>query len=173
MYERLFQLQEETLKVLANHKRLEIVQLLHGEELTVTEMVEMLGVPQANISQNLSLLRQARIVATRKEGLRVYYRLTDKRIAAVVRELRAFLKTQYAYEPEIAHLNSLDSDAYPIVRDLVCGMRLSSREVGESMTHDGVTYYFCAVGCKNTFQKSPGQFIMKRKRYNHNKEPMQ
>lgn len=170
MYERLFQLQEETLKMLANHKRLEIVQLLHNKELTVTEMVEMLGVPQANISQNLSLLRQARIVATRKEGSRVYYRLTDKRIAAVIRELRAFLKSQYAYEPEISHLSSLDSHTYPIVRDPVCGMRLSAHEVGESVTHDGVTHYFCAAGCKNTFIESPSRFIMKRKLHNHDKE---
>lgn len=170
MYERLFQLQEEILKVLANHKRLEIVQLLHNKELTVTEMVGMLGVPQANISQNLSLLRQARIVATRKEGLQVYYRLTDKRIAGVVRELRLFLKSQFAYEPEIAHLSSLNSNAYPIVRDPVCGMRLSAHEVGESITHDDVAHYFCAAGCKNIFLKSPGQFIMKRKQHNHNKE---
>jgi ArsR family transcriptional regulator len=151
MYERLFQLQEETLKVLANQKRLEIVQLLHNKEMTVTEMVQMLGVPQANISQNLSLLRQARIVATRKEGLRVYYRLTDKRIAKVIQEIRAFLKTQYAYEPEIAHLANLDNSAYPIVRDPVCGMRLSSHEVGEYSEYNGVTYYFCAGGCKDTF----------------------
>lgn len=170
MYERLFQLQEETLKVLANHKRLEIVQLLHNKELTVTEMVEMLGVPQANISQNLSLLRQARIVATRKEGLRVYYRLTDKRIAAVIRELRAFLKTQYIHEPEIAHLSTIDSSAYPIVRDPVCGMRLSAHEVGDSVMYDGITRYFCAAGCKDRFVKSPSRFIMKHKQYNHDKE---
>lgn len=169
MYERLFQLQEETLKMLANHKRLEIVQLLHNKEMTVTEMVQMLGVPQANISQNLSLLRQARIVATRKEGVRVYYRLTDKRIAKIIQEIRTFLKTQYAHEPEIAHIANLDRDAYPIVRDPVCGMRLSSHEVGESAEYENMTHYFCAAGCKERFLKSPGRFIMKHK-HNHAKE---
>ncbi len=165
MYERLFQLQEETLKTLANQKRLEIVQLLHNKELTVSEMVEMLGIPQANVSQHLSLLRQVRLVSTRKQGLRVYYRLTDKRIGAVIRELRVFLKTQYAHEPEIAHLSALDNSIYPIVRDAVCGMRLTAHEVGDSVSEGGATYYFCGAGCKNKFLKSPGRFAIKHRQH--------
>lgn len=163
MYERLFQLQEETLKILANQKRLEIVQLLQNKELTVTEMVEMLGMPQANISQHLSLLRQVRIVATRKDGLRVYYRLTDERIIAVVRELRAFLKSQFAHEPEIAGLSSLNNSIYPIVRDPVCGMRISAPEAFASLEHDGRSYFFCASGCKGHFEKHPSRYLQHEK----------
>lgn len=155
MYDHLFQLLEETLKVLANQKRLEIVQLLSNKELTVTEMVDMLGVPQANISQNLSLLRQVRMVATRKDGRRVYYHLTDNRIGVVIHELREFLKSQHAFDPRIARLNMLDENTYPIARDPVCGMRLSGSEVGESLVKDGTTYYFCARGCKAKFLKQP------------------
>lgn len=158
MYERLFQLQEDTLKTLANQKRLEIVQLLQNKELTVTEMVDMLGMPQANISQHLSLLRQVRIVSTRKDGLRVYYRLTDERITALVRELRSFLRSQFAHEPEIAHFGSPDSSVYPIVRDPVCGMRLSASEAFAHLEHDGRAYFFCASGCKDQFQKQPDHY---------------
>lgn len=158
MYERLFQLQEETLKILASQKRLEIVQLLQNKELTVTEMVDMLGMPQANISQHLSLLRQVRILATRKEGLRVYYRLSDERIVAVVRELRAFLKSQFAHEPEMAYLSSLNSSIYPIVRDPVCGMRISTSEAFTYVEHGGRPYYFCASGCKEHFEKHPSHY---------------
>ncbi|HET8670422.1 MAG TPA: metalloregulator ArsR/SmtB family transcription factor [Candidatus Saccharimonadales bacterium] len=163
MYERLFQLQEEALKILANQKRLEIVQLLQNKELTVTEMVDMLGMPQANISQHLSLLRQVRIVTTRRDGLRVYYRLSDERIIAVVRELRAFLKSQFAHEPEMAHLSSLNTSIYPIVRDPVCGMRLSASEAWARIEHDGRSYYFCASGCKAQFEKFPSRFIQHKK----------
>src|SRR3990167_1281064 len=106
MYERLFQLQEETLKTLANQKRLEILQLLNQKELTVTAMVEMLGLPQANLSQHLSVLRNLHLVTKRKEGVKVYYHLTDKRIALVIKQLREFLKTQYAHEPEIAKMST-------------------------------------------------------------------
>lgn len=162
MYERLFQLQEETLKVLANQKRLEIVQLLQNKALTVSEMVDMLGVPQANISQHLSLLRQVRIVTAKKDGPRTYYQLSDKRILAVVRELRAFLKNQFAHDPEIAHINTLDNNVYPIVRDPVCGMRISASEAYSRIEHDGQAYYFCAGGCKLHFKQYPSRYVRKK-----------
>lgn len=164
MYERLFQLQEETLKTLANQKRLEIVQLLKQKELTVSEMVDMIGIPQANLSQHLSVLRKLHIVSTRKQGLHVYYRLTDERIAAVIKELREFLKIQYAHEPEMANIGSLDSSSvYPIVQDLVCGMRLSISEAGESAQHEGEKYYFCAAGCMDKFTASPNRYTKAKK----------
>ena len=164
MYERLFQLQEETLKTLANQKRLEILQLLNQKELTVTAMVEMLGLPQANLSQHLSVLRNLHLVTKRKEGVKVYYHLTDKRIALVIKQLREFLKTQYAHEPEIAKMSTdFNNSIYPIVRDLVCGMRFSINEAGESMKRDGVTYYFCASGCKEKFSKAPHRYLKNQK----------
>jgi ArsR family transcriptional regulator len=164
MYERLFQLQEETLKTLANQKRLEILQLLNQKELTVTDMVAMLGLPQANLSQHLTVLRNLHLVTKRKDGVKVYYRLTDKRIARVIKGLREFLKTQYAHEPEIAKMTiNLSQNVYPIVRDFVCGMRFSINETGESLTKDGVTYYFCASGCKEKFIKSYPGHLKKQK----------
>lgn len=160
MYERLFQLQEETLKTLANQRRLEILQLLNHKELTVSEMVEMIGLPQANISQHLSILRRQKIVSTRKDGLHVYYRLTDHRLAAVIKELREFLKSQYSHEPEIAKISALDSaKVYPIVRDPVCGMRLSVHEASESLTRAGQAYYFCARGCHDKFVTSSRRYV--------------
>ncbi|MDO8591690.1 MAG: metalloregulator ArsR/SmtB family transcription factor [bacterium] len=162
MYERLFQLQEETLKTLANQKRLEIVQLLINKELTVSEMVTMLGMPQSNLSQHLGILRRYKIVKTRKDGLHVYYRLTDERVARVIAELREFLKSQYTNEPEVMRLGSLNkSSVYPIAKDPVCGMRLSTHEAFDSLEHSGETYFFCASGCREKFSKHPGRHIKK------------
>lgn len=160
MYERLFSLQEEILKVLANHKRLEILQLLNSQELTVNQMVEMLGIPQTNVSQHLSVLRHMKLVTARKNGLNVYYHLTDKRVASVIKELREFLKSQYLHEPEIAKLAAMDKNTvYPIVRDLVCGMRISIDEVSESIDFGDKTYHFCAQGCKDAFVLNPDKYI--------------
>ncbi|MEO8105617.1 MAG: metalloregulator ArsR/SmtB family transcription factor [Candidatus Saccharibacteria bacterium] len=157
MYERLFFLQEEVLKSLANHKRLEILQLLNNQELTVNQMVAMLGISQANVSQHLSNLRRLKLVTPRKDGLYVYYRLSDKRIASVIHELREFLKSQYSHEPEIARIAALDSNAlYPIVRDPVCGMRISVNEAGETLIQADSHYYFCAQGCKDAFLLAHG-----------------
>ncbi len=161
MYEKLFQLQEETLKTLANQKRLEIVQLLNNKELTVSEMIEMLGISQSNLSQHLAILRRYKIVSTRKAGLHVYYRLTDKRVAGLVNQLREFLKAQYSNEPEVAKINALTSEElYPIVKDPVCGMRLSESEAFDSAQHDGSTYYFCASGCQKKFVSSPKRYAI-------------
>ena len=159
MYERLFKLQEETLKTLANHKRLEIIQLLKNKELTVTEMIEMLGISQSNLSQHLGILKRYKIVTARKDGLYVYYKLTDKHIAEVVKDLKEFLKVQYAHEPEISKIISLnDPGIYPIVKDPVCGMRMSASEAAESLEIDNKVYYFCASGCKEKFVKNPPQY---------------
>ena len=163
MYERMFQLQEETLKTLANQKRLEIVQLLHGRELSVSEMVDMLGIPQANLSQHLATLRKLKLVETRKDGLHVYYRLSDPKLATIIRELRQFLKVQYAHEPEVAQLSSLDSDGiYPLVKDPVCGMRMGAGEASELVVMDGEQYHFCASGCKAKFLAKPSKYTLNK-----------
>ena len=162
MYERLFSLQEEILKTLANHKRLEILQLLNNQEMTVNQIVKMLGIPQANVSQHLSVLREMKLVTARKKGLFVYYHLTDKRIATVIKELREFLKNQYKHDTEIAKVIAMDeSSIYPIARDPVCGMRISVDEVGASIDRDNSTYYFCAQGCKEAFELNPDKYCKK------------
>jgi len=162
MYERLFQLQEDTLKTLANHKRLEIVQLLKKQELTVSELVDMLGIPQANVSQHLAQLRRHKVVATRRSGKQVYYSLQDKRIAELVSLLRDFLKAQFTTDPNIAKISSFDKRSmYPIVRDPVCGMRLSINEVAESTSYESVDYYFCGQGCLSSFRADPARFSNK------------
>lgn len=162
MYERLFFLQEEILKTLANHKRLEILQLLNNQEMTVNQMVQMLGISQTNVSQHLGVLRHMKLVTARKDGLSVYYHLTDKRIASVIKELREFLKNQYQHEPDIAKIVSMDNNSlYPIVRDPVCGMRISIDEVGESIDINDKTYHFCAQGCKNSFSLNPDKYCKK------------
>ncbi len=159
MHQKLFALQEEIFKTLANQKRLEIVQLLTQRELTVTEMVDMLGIPQSNLSQHLGVLRHVKIVSTRKQGLRVYYRLTDEHIGAVIKAMRDFLKIQYANEPEISKIVSQgNTPLYPIVRDVVCGMRFNIHEAGESVSLGGTEHYFCAQGCKETFTADPDKY---------------
>ena len=65
-------------KALAHPVRLQILDMLRGGELCVCHMETALGKRQAYISQQLMVLRDAGLVESRKEGLSVYYRLTDK-----------------------------------------------------------------------------------------------
>mgnify|MGYP001568188445 FL=1 len=67
-------------KILANSKRLEILNLLKKKELAVEKLVRILKLPKANVSQHLALLRHARLVTVRRSGLNAYYKITDPRI---------------------------------------------------------------------------------------------
>lgn len=71
-------------KVLSEPVRLRLLDALyrHGE-MAVSELVEVTGHRQANVSKHLGLLAEHRLVARRKEGLYVYYRLNDRTLAAL------------------------------------------------------------------------------------------
>jgi ArsR family transcriptional regulator len=61
-------------KALADDVRLRIVRSLLGAELSVAELVDVLGLPQSTVSRHLKPLRDAKLVDTRREGTSVYYR---------------------------------------------------------------------------------------------------
>ena len=161
MYSKLFSLQEDVFKVIANHKRLELIQLLKNRELTVSEMVEMLGIRQANLSQHLSLLRLHNVVTSRKDGLNVHYKLTDERIAEATLLIREFLISQNKLDPATAlKINTDEAELYPIVVDPVCQMRISVSEAGSVAEYDSQAIYFCAVGCRDKFVAQPERYIL-------------
>ncbi|HEY5552241.1 MAG TPA: metalloregulator ArsR/SmtB family transcription factor [Opitutaceae bacterium] len=67
----------DTLKLLADPTRLRLLNLLQREELSVAEVQEILGMAQSRISSQLALLRQAGLVADRRDGKRAYYSFAD------------------------------------------------------------------------------------------------
>jgi DNA-binding transcriptional ArsR family regulator len=82
-----YQLQSELLKVLAHPVRLQILDALRGGEQCVCHLEAALGLRQAYVSQQLTALRKAKLVAERKEGLRVYYRVLDPQNLYAVTDL--------------------------------------------------------------------------------------
>lgn len=69
-------------KILANSKRLEILNHLKLGEIGVEQLLKITRLSKANLSQHLALMRHTGLVQTRKDGLNVYYRIVDKRIVA-------------------------------------------------------------------------------------------
>ncbi len=159
MYQQVINLEEETFKILANRKRLEILQLLKNHELSVNEMVAMLGMRQPNLSQHLTLLRRYKLVNVRHDGQKSYYTLADNKITKAVDAIYGFLQEQHGFSDKFpAKL------LFPIVRDPVCGMRLSASEVFDTAKHAGQIYYFCASGCHNKFMLNPKRYIKEERR---------
>lgn len=80
--ESFYEIKARVIAVLANPKRLEIIDLLADAERTVTDLSARLGLAQAATSQHLAVMRKAGVVEARKDGNFVYYRLADPKIAA-------------------------------------------------------------------------------------------
>ncbi len=66
--------------VLAEPMRLRLIQALFAGERNVTDLVGAVGGTQANVSRHLHTLTAAHILARRKEGLQVFYRISDPSI---------------------------------------------------------------------------------------------
>ena len=75
-------------KALANGNRLEILEFLAQGERSVDALAKVSGLTVANTSQHLQQLRQAGLVTTRKQGVTVYYRLSDDDVVALLSMLR-------------------------------------------------------------------------------------
>lgn len=66
--------------VLSEPMRLRLIQALFEGEKNVGELVELTGGTQANVSRHLQTLTAAHILARRKDGLQVYYSISDPTI---------------------------------------------------------------------------------------------
>jgi DNA-binding transcriptional ArsR family regulator/YHS domain-containing protein len=158
MYSELFELQSDLLKALAHPRRLEIVHLLRDQELPVTDIHTMLDLPQANISQHLMILRDARVLTTRRDGKQILYKLSDPRLIELSDMLREILIDHHTGTSFATELMLNMKELVPLVHDPVCGMRLSPKTAGYSDTHNNTHYYFCASGCLKKFQGSPKKY---------------
>ena len=67
-------------RVLADPKRLCVLERLAEGERSVSDLSRDVGCQVPNMSQHLSVLRSAGLVASRREGSTVFYRLTDERV---------------------------------------------------------------------------------------------
>lgn len=67
-------------KTLSNPNRQAILDSLHNEELTVTEIKDRTGMTQANLSQHLSILRSKGVVVSRREGNNIFYSMSNPKI---------------------------------------------------------------------------------------------
>lgn len=159
MYQQVFQLHADILKALAHPKRLEIVHLLRDQTLTVTQIQDMLDLPQANLSQHLTILRSAGVVDSRKIGKQIFYRLSHKNFIKASDLLRKVLIEKYQNEKIADELTLKMADLVPLTIDPVCGMRLSPKTAAFAAKHQDENYYFCAAGCHHSFKENPKKYI--------------
>jgi ArsR family transcriptional regulator len=100
---RLFEIQAEICKTLAQPKRLMLVHELRTGEKSVGQLSSTLGISQPNVSQHLSILRKRGIATTRREGATIYYRLSSPRIGEACDLVHNFLTEQLENSREFAN----------------------------------------------------------------------
>jgi len=94
---------------LASPKRIELLDLLGQGEKTVEALSEQVATPIKNTSAHLRVLRQARLVETRRDGTHVYYRLADD---DVFRLLRTFETLGHSRLADVQHVVRLYLDGH-------------------------------------------------------------
>jgi DNA-binding transcriptional ArsR family regulator len=75
------------LKALADPTRLRLVWALAREELPVSQLAVLAGAQVAAVSQHLARLREAGVVASRRDGTRIFYRLAGEQVARFLEEV--------------------------------------------------------------------------------------
>ncbi len=78
-----------TFKALASETRLKIVMdLLKKKECNVNLMAERLGVAQPNVSQHLSILKNAGIIEGYRKGTQICYKVIDKQTEEIIKAIK-------------------------------------------------------------------------------------
>lgn len=83
-------------KAFASPSRFELLDLLAQGERSVDELAQESGLSLANASQHLQALREVHLVSSRKEGLRVFYRLADPEVSHLILIIRGLAQRQLA-----------------------------------------------------------------------------
>ncbi|HQC84485.1 MAG TPA: metalloregulator ArsR/SmtB family transcription factor [Rhodoferax sp.] len=83
--DQIFQLAAELFRVLSAPMRLRIIKSLCEHEKNVSELLAEIDTTQPNMSQHLNTLYVSGVLAKRREGVQIYYRISDDRVAELCR----------------------------------------------------------------------------------------
>lgn len=92
----------ELMKALSHETRLVILCLLSEGEKSVSELEEILSMPQATVSQQLARLRFDRLVNARRDGRTIHYSIADAEVSTVIEALyNLFCRSVRGEQPEV------------------------------------------------------------------------
>lgn len=99
---------DQLFRALADPTRLRLINLMSEQEICVCYFIEVIGAPQPKISRHLAYLRRAGLVAARREGKWMHYRLTvprDSHAASILKTTMAALKQSNEMQRDCERLN--------------------------------------------------------------------
>src|SRR5215212_9851755 len=127
--DRLFEQFARVGKALASPRRLEIVDLLAQGEPTVEEIARETSMSVASASQHLQVLKAARMVEVRREGLYMHYRLADEDVFRTWQAVRALAESRLSEVDRVVEAYLVDRNALEAVDATELMERLSNGNV--------------------------------------------
>lgn len=104
-------------KVVVHPKRIELLELLCQGERSVEAVAVAVGLPLTTASTHLQLLRQARLVETRRQGTRVYYRAAGEEVSRFVKALGDLGRDRFVEIQQVLASNGMDDKEFePVTR---------------------------------------------------------
>lgn len=94
MHDQIYTYHAEMCQVFSHPKRLEVINILRDGEMSVGELAQKLELGQGNLSQHLSMMKERRILLSRKEGNVVYYRIANPKMIQCFDMMREMLFEQ-------------------------------------------------------------------------------
>jgi len=101
-----YEIHAEFCRVLANPKRLMVINLLKDKKLTVGELATALDLTVSNVSQHLKVMKNYQILSSEKVGHKVYYFLTDQRLVKTCEKIREIISDLYTKRGNIFNSDS-------------------------------------------------------------------
>ena len=103
-------------KALADESRVRTVMALRDGDLCVCQIIELLGLAPSTVSKHMAILKQARLVESRKDGRWIYYRLADATAPSLVQDALAWVQESLSGDARI------DDDAKTL-KNILCTER--------------------------------------------------
>ena len=94
MEKEIYEMHASICQIMANAKRLEIISILGNRELTVGELAEKMDIRMDNLSQHLSIMKAKGILKSRREGVSIYYRITNPKVVQACKLMRDVMMEQ-------------------------------------------------------------------------------
>lgn len=96
-------------RALGEPLRVRALDLLRGQEMSVTVLANELGTSQQNLSKHLAVLVDAGMLARRKDGTHVYYRIADEGVFDLCEQVCGSLQAQLASLNELVGVTSVQA----------------------------------------------------------------
>jgi len=91
----IFKLQADICKIFSNDKRLEIINLLKGKEISNQEIMRETGLNKVSMTQHMNVLKSKGVIISRREGQKLFYSIANPKIIQACNLMREVLVEQH------------------------------------------------------------------------------